>query len=91
MTPRFSMRLEFELPDWHASDYAGGGRVANHIEAYSQREEGRSPSVSLLFGYNMRPVSRCWWSPRRRPCVLQRSRTQWSRCWLTNSLRPSLL
>ena len=58
MTPRFSMRLEFELPDWHASDYAGRGRVANHIEAYSQREERRSPSVSLLFGYNIRPVTR---------------------------------
>ena len=58
MAPRVSMRLEFELPDWHASDYAGRGRVANHIEAYSQREERRSPSVSLLFGYSIRPVSR---------------------------------
>lgn len=58
MTPRFSVRLEFDLPDWHVSDYAGRGRVANHIEAYSQREEGRSPSVSLLFGYTIRPVTR---------------------------------
>jgi hypothetical protein len=58
MTPRFSMRLEFELPAWHASDYAGRGRVASHIEAYSQREERRSPSISLLFGYNIRPVTR---------------------------------
>ena len=58
VTPRFSVQLEFDLPDWHASDYAGRGRVANHIEAYSQREEGRSPSVSLLFGYTVRPVTR---------------------------------
>ena len=58
LTPRVSVRLEFDLPDWHASDYAGRGRVANHIEAYSQREESRSPSVSVLFGYHIRPVSR---------------------------------
>ena len=58
MSPRFSARLEFDLPDWHTSDSAGRSRVATHIEAYSQREEGRSPSVSLLFGYTMRPVTR---------------------------------
>jgi hypothetical protein len=58
MTPRFSLRLEYDLPDWHASDYAGRGRVASHIEEYSQREERRSPSVSLLLGYNIRPVRR---------------------------------
>ena len=58
MTPRFSVRLEFEVPDWHASDHAGRGPVANHIEAYSQREERRSRSVSLLFGYNIRPMTR---------------------------------
>ena len=57
-TPRFSMQLEFELPDWHASEYAGRGRVASHIEAYAQREKRRSPSVSMLFGYNIRPVTR---------------------------------
>ena len=39
------------------SEYAGRGRVASHIEAYFQREERRSPSVSLLFGYDIRPVT----------------------------------
>lgn len=58
VTPRLSMRLELELPKWHASDYEGRGRVASHIEAYSQREERRSPSASFLVGYDIRPMTR---------------------------------
>jgi hypothetical protein len=58
ITPRFSLRLEFELPAWHASDYEGRGRVASHIEAYSQREERRSPSASFLVGYDLWPMTR---------------------------------
>ena len=58
LSPRFSMRFEVELPEWHASDYEGRGRVASHIEAYSQREERRSPSASFLLGYDVRPMTR---------------------------------
>jgi hypothetical protein len=58
LTPRFSVRLEFEFPRWHASDYSGRGRVANHIEAYSTHEENRARSGSVLFGYHLRPATR---------------------------------
>jgi hypothetical protein len=58
LAPQRSLRLEVELPAWHASGYEGRNRVADHIEAYSQREDSRSPSVSVLFGYDFRPAPR---------------------------------
>jgi hypothetical protein len=45
-----SLRLEFDLPPWHASQHSGRARLPHRIEVHSIREENRAPSISGLIG-----------------------------------------
>jgi hypothetical protein len=58
LSRRVSARLEFDLPQWHASEFSGRSRVRQRIEVHSLREEARAPSISALVAGHIRPASR---------------------------------
>jgi hypothetical protein len=58
ITPRWSLRLEINYPQWHGTQRSGENRVGDHIEAFDLKEEGRAPSRSLLVGRDLGQASR---------------------------------
>jgi hypothetical protein len=58
ITPRWSLRLELDRPQWHGRHWAGESRVVDRIEASDLQEDGRSPSWSLLAGRHYAQESR---------------------------------
>lgn len=58
ITPRWSLRLEIDYPQWHGTHGTGESRVADHIEAFDIQEDGRAPSLSLLVGRSHAQKSR---------------------------------
>lgn len=58
ITPRWSLRLEIDYPQWHGSHRSGENRVADHLEAFDIQDDGRSPSMSLLVGRDHAQESR---------------------------------
>ena len=58
LTRRMSVRLEFDLPPWHASQQSGRARLPHRIEVHSIREENRAPSFSGLIAGHLRSGSR---------------------------------
>ena len=50
LTPRTSLRVEFDYPAWHGTHRTGESRVADHIEAFDLLEDDRAPSWSVLVG-----------------------------------------
>lgn len=58
LTSRTSVRLEFDLPAWHGSDFSGQARVLQRIEKYQSHEDNRAPSVSVLVGRDVRRDAR---------------------------------
>lgn len=62
ITPRWSLRLEVDYPQWHGTHRTGESRVVDHIEAFELQEDGRSPSVSLVAGRHYAQESRVGFS-----------------------------
>jgi hypothetical protein len=58
LTRQVSLRLEFDLPPWHASQHSGRVRLPHRIEVDSIREENRAPSISGLIAGHLRSGSR---------------------------------
>ena len=87
LTRRLSLRLEFDLPPWHASHQSGRARLPHRIEVHSIREENRAPSLGavrqLLDDDIIRHVGRARsrWPTSRPPARCFR----WRRC---RSLQP---
>ena len=58
LSPRVSVRLEFDLPRWHRSESSRTARLPQRIEVRSIREENRARSISALVAGHIRPMSR---------------------------------
>lgn len=57
-TPRWSLRAEFDYPQWHGTRRTGESRVVDHLEAFDLREDGRAPTWSVLAGRHYAQDSR---------------------------------
>jgi hypothetical protein len=55
LTPRYSLRFDFETAGWHVSNSGGTGRVGDRLDTLSRRQATRTVTYAGLFGTDFHP------------------------------------